>query len=136
MAHPTFYRTTRIGGLTIFYKEAGPPRANASPSTKTRTRLGICSREALTAELQRIPTDPHCPKARKNDHGEITCSPKLARVVADGARSAGADVTVKRDWRHDIRRPFSNPRCPSPHPKEPSMSETVSSTFSRRFRRV
>src|SRR5450755_1597292 len=23
MAHPTFYRTTRIGGLTIFYREAG-----------------------------------------------------------------------------------------------------------------
>jgi NAD(P)H dehydrogenase (quinone) len=32
---------------------------------------------------------------------------KLARAVADGARSAGADVTVKRDWRHGIRRTFS-----------------------------
>src|SRR6202011_4973910 len=41
-----------------------------------------------------------------------------------------------RDWRHGIRRTFSNPGCPSPHPKELSMSATVSSTFSRRFRRV
>src|SRR5450432_511067 len=125
MAHPTFHRATRIGGLTIFYREAGPPRANASPSTKARTRRGICSREALTAELQRIPTDPHCSKARKNDHGESTCSPKLARVVADGARSAGADVTVKRDWRHDIRRPFSNPRCHPPPPHAPSPPTTA-----------
>jgi pimeloyl-ACP methyl ester carboxylesterase len=69
-------------------------------------------------------------------------SAKLVRGAAlkvyrgDGARSAGADVTVKRDWRHGIRRTFSNPGCPSPHPKEPMMSATVSSTFSRRFRRV
>jgi len=95
MAHPTFYRTTRIDGLTIFYREAGPPRApTLLPSTKARTRLGICSREALIAEVRRIPTDPHCPRARKNDHGESTCSPKLARAVADGGRSAGADATV------------------------------------------
>lgn len=60
----------------------------------------------------------------------------LARAVADGARSEGADVTVKRDWRHDIRRPLSNPRCPSPHPKEPGMSAAVSSALSRSFRRV
>ena len=61
---------------------------------------------------------------------------KLARVVADGARSEGADVTVKHDWRHDIRRMFSNPARPSPRPKEASMSAAVPSTFSRRFRGV
>src|ERR1700693_1754986 len=27
MAHPTFYRTTRIDGLSIFYREAGPKDA-------------------------------------------------------------------------------------------------------------
>ncbi|MGF6995792.1 pimeloyl-ACP methyl ester carboxylesterase [Paraburkholderia sp. GAS32] len=60
----------------------------------------------------------------------------LARVVADGARSEGGDVTVKRDWRNSIRRTFSNAGCQSPHPKELSVSAAVSSTFSRRFRRV
>jgi flavodoxin len=41
---------------------------------------------------------------------------KLARAVADGARSAGADVTVKRDWRHGIRRTFSESGMPVPPP--------------------
>jgi hypothetical protein len=27
MEHPTFYRTTRIDGLSIFYREAGPKHA-------------------------------------------------------------------------------------------------------------
>ena len=43
---------------------------------------------------------------------------------------------VKRDSHHGIWRTFSNSGCPSLHPREPRMSETVSSTFSRRFRRV
>jgi flavodoxin len=37
---------------------------------------------------------------------------KLARVVADGARSEGADLTAKRDWRHGIRRTFSESGMP------------------------
>jgi hypothetical protein len=48
------------------------PRCGLIQLTKARTRLGICSREALTAELQRIPTDPHCLRARKNHYGEST----------------------------------------------------------------
>ena len=70
---------------------------------------------------------------RDSTHGHAE---KLARVMADGARSEGADVTVKCDWRHGILRPFSNRGCPSPQPKELGMSAAVSSTFSRRFRRV
>ena len=27
MEHPTFYRTTKVDGLTIFYREAGPSNA-------------------------------------------------------------------------------------------------------------
>ena len=27
MEHPTFYRTTQIDGLSIFYREAGPKNA-------------------------------------------------------------------------------------------------------------
>jgi hypothetical protein len=46
------------------------PRCGWIQLTKARTRLGICPREALTAELQRIPTDPHYPMARKNYHDE------------------------------------------------------------------
>jgi pimeloyl-ACP methyl ester carboxylesterase len=61
---------------------------------------------------------------------------KLARVVIDGARSEGAEVTAKRDLRNGIRRTFSNPGCRSSHPKELSMSAAVSSTFSCHFRRV
>src|SRR5206468_6777802 len=67
---------------------------------------------------------------------ELVRGATLKVYRGDGARSAGADVTVKRDWRHGIRRTFSDPGCPSPHPKEPSMSATVWSAFSRRFRRV
>ena len=70
---------------------------------------------------------------RDSTHGHAE---KLARVMADGVRSEGADVTVKCDWRHGILRPFSNRGCPSPQPKELCMSAAVSSTFSRRFRRV
>jgi hypothetical protein len=34
--HPTFYRTTQIDGLSIFYREAGPKRcADASPAART-----------------------------------------------------------------------------------------------------
>ena len=61
---------------------------------------------------------------------------KLARAPADGARSASADVTVKRARHHGIRRTLSNPGYPSPHPKEPKMSATVLSMFSLRFRQV
>src|SRR2546427_7713831 len=62
----------------------------------------------------------------------------VGRSPADRWRGDGGTLVSDslKDWRHGIRRTSSNPGCPSPHPKEPIMSATVSSTFSRRFRRV
>ena len=68
------------------------------------------------------------------------CSVTFGNGVAASAPGTAVGALIVsdegRDWRHGIRRTFSNPGCPSPHPKEPRMSATVLSTFSRRFRRV
>jgi hypothetical protein len=50
MEHPTFYRTTRIDGLSIFYREAGPGHV------KIRVQAcGVRQREVVTNFARGLP---------------------------------------------------------------------------------